>query len=171
MNRSCFRALLLTLVVLTAPACIPEGLAFVQDDRLEIVAPEDRAKVELPVTIDWTIEDFEVTGPTGATDPDAGYFAVFFDETPIPPGRTLEYLARDDARCRNTEGCPDRVYLADRGIYETSDTELTVKRLPDLDAFEGHELHEATVILLDGSGRRIGESAWFISFYYDRAVS
>ena len=162
---------IITGLVALMPACVPEGLAFVQDDRLEIVAPKDRTKVELPLTIGWTIEDFEVTGPTGDSDPDAGYFAVFFDQTPIPPGKSLEWVAKDDPRCRNTSGCPDRIYLADRGIYTTTDTELTVKRLPDLDAFEGHEMHEATVILLDGNGRRIGESAWYTTFFYDRAPS
>jgi hypothetical protein len=116
------------------------------------------------------VKDFEVTGPNGESRDDAGYFAVFFDSSPVPPGKTLGHVAKDDFVCQNTEGCPDDVYFADRGIYETTETSLTVKRLPDLDAFEGHETHEVTVILLDGTGRRIGEHAWFTQFLYDREV-
>jgi hypothetical protein len=163
-------ASLLVAALLIAPACIPDGLAFVQSDKVEITEPDYREKITLPLTISWDVKDFEVTGPNGESRDDAGYFAVFFDETPIPPGKTLDYVAHDDFECNNTPGCPDDVYLADRGIYETTDTSLTVKRVPDLDAFEGHETHEVTVILLDGTGRRIGENAWFTQFLYDREV-
>jgi hypothetical protein len=163
---------LLALIVFLAPACIPEGLAFVQSDKVEITEPDYREKITLPLTISWDVKDFEVTGPNGESRADAGYFAVFFaPQTPVPPGKTLDYVAKDDFVCQNTEGCPDDVYFADRGIYETTETSLTVKRLPDLDAFEGHETHEVTVILLDGTGRRIGEHAWFTQFLYDREVT
>jgi hypothetical protein len=163
-------ASLLVAALLIAPACIPEGLAFVQSDKVEITEPAYREKITLPQTISWDVKDFEVTGPNGESRDDAGYFAVFFDQTPVPPGETLDHVAKDDFECRNTPGCPDDIYFADRGIYETTETSLTVKRLPDLDAFEGHETHEVTIILLDGSGRRIGEHAWFTQFLYDREV-
>lgn len=163
-------ASVLVFTLALAPACIPQGLAFVQSDKVAITEPDYREKITLPLTISWDVKDFEVTGPNGEARDDAGYFAVFFDATPIPPGKTLEHVARDDFVCRNTPGCPDDVYFADRGIYETTDTTLTVKRLPDLDAFEGHETHEVTIILLDGTGRRIGEHAWFTQFLYDREV-
>lgn len=153
-----------------AAACIPEGLAFVQDDRVEIVAPEGHTKVTLPVTIDWEVEDFEVTGETGQASDDAGYFGVFVDTNPVPPGKSLEWIARDDRACSNTEGCPDETYLADRGVYPMTDTSITLNRLPDLDAYEGHETHEVTVVLLDGTGRRLSENAWHVTFFYDREV-
>ena len=44
-----------TLIALVAGACVPEGLAFVKDDRIEIVAPESHTKVTLPVTIEWEV--------------------------------------------------------------------------------------------------------------------
>ena len=163
-------ASLLVAALLIAPACIPEGLAFVQSDKVEITEPDYREKITVPVTISWEVKDFEITGENGESRVDAGYFAVFFDTTPVPPGKTLDWVAKDDQACQNTSGCPDDVYFADRGIYETTETSLTVKRLPDLDAFEGHETHEVTVILLDGTGRRIGEHAWFTQFLYDREV-
>lgn len=145
-----------------------QGLAFVQDDRLEFTAPEERAKVSLPVTIRWNIEDFRVTGPTGRAEKDAGYFGVFLDEFPVPPGKALSWIARDDRRCRPAAGCPDANYLAKRGVYATSATSITFTQLPDQDAYKGHETHELTVVLLDGAGRRIGESAWHIAFRFDR---
>lgn len=159
-----------TILILLASACMPEGLAFVQDDRIEIVSPEGHTKVSLPVTIEWTVDDFEVTGPDGRGVDDAGYFGVFVDTTPVPPNRPLEWIARDDRVCQNTPGCPDETYLADRGVYSTSETSLTLKRLPDLDAYQGHETHEVTVVMLDGTGRRISENAWHVTFLYDREV-
>ena len=162
--------LLLTAIALVATSCIPEGLAFVKDDRVEIVAPEGHTKVSLPVTIEWEVKDFEITGETDEASDDAGYFGVFVDSVPVPPRRKLEWIARDDQACLNTSGCPDDTYFADRGVYATTDTSLTLKRLPDLDAYGGRETHEVTVILLDGTGRRISEDAWYVTFFYDREV-
>lgn len=155
-------------LALVMPACIPEGLAFVQDDRLEITSPEGRTEVELPLTIEWEVEDFEITGPDGNSDPSAGYFGVFVDTTPVPPGKDLAWVARDDNRCINTPGCPDETYLADRNIFSTSETSFTIENLPDLDTASGRETHEVTVVLLDGTGNRIGENAWYVTFFYDR---
>ena len=168
MSRPSLRAGLVA-VALVLSACVPEGLAFVKDDRLEISAPKSRATVTTPVTVDWTVHDFEVTGKTGDERDDAGYFGVFVDRAPMPPGEPMAWLARDDRRCQATPGCPDRVFLADLGAYTTTETSFTVKNLPDRDAYQGHESHEVTVVLLDGTGRRIGESAWYVDFFYDRA--
>jgi hypothetical protein len=157
-------------VALLLSACVPEGLAFVRDDRLEIVSPSARSTVTTPVTIRWEVHDFQITGETGDAADDAGYFAVFVDRAPIPPGESLEWLARDDRRCLATKGCPDRTYFADRHVYSTTDTEIRLRNLPELDAYQGHESHEVTIVLLDGRGRRIGEGAWYVDFFYDRAA-
>lgn len=154
--------------LLLVPACIPEGLAFVQDDRLEITAPEGHTEVDLPLTIEWEVEGFEITGPDGSSEEDAGYFGVFVDTTPVPPGENLEWIARDDRRCLSTPGCPDEVYLADRNVYSTTDTEFTIENLRDLETATGLETHEVTIVLLDGTGHRIGESAWYVTFFYQR---
>ena len=151
-------------------ACVPQGLAFVKDDRLEVTAPESHSDVTLPVTIQWDVHDFEITGENGSSTDDAGYFGVFVDTAPIPPGRTLAWLARDDRHCLATRRCPDETYFADRGAYSTDDTSFTLKHLRDLDAYRGHESHEVTIVLLDGTGHRIGESAWYVDFFYDREV-
>jgi hypothetical protein len=155
-------------LLLLACACSTSGLAFVQDTRLEILSPEPRSTVELPVTIRWRIDGFRITGRDGRAAPDAGYFAVFVDTTPIPPGQTVAWVARDDRSCTSTPGCPDETYLADRGTHVTSETTFTLEQLPFLDAHAGREHHEVTIVLLDGTGHRIGESAWYVSFVYER---
>jgi hypothetical protein len=154
---------------LVASSCA-NGLAFTKDERLTITSPRSHEHVSLPVTISWRVSNFRITGPDGASDPDAGYFGVFIDRTPVPPGKPLSWIARDDRRCARVPGCPDTTYLADRRVHSTSDTSFTFEHLPDLGAYRGRERHEVTVVLLDGSGKRIGESAWFVAFKYDRAL-
>ena len=154
-------------LALVATSCA-SGLAFVQDDRLEITAPDSHSDVTLPVTIRWTVHDFNVTGPSGTAEPAAGYFGVFVNKSPMPPGRPLSWIARDDRQCDRVPGCPDATYLADRGVYATSDTSITFRQLPDQNVFRGEETHEITIVLLDGKGNRIGESAWYVVLFYDR---
>jgi len=157
----------LVAVALLASSCA-HGLAFTQDRRLTITAPTHHTKVRLPFTVRWTMREFDVTGPDGRTDRDAGYFGVFLDRTPVPPGKPLSWIAHDDRRCKLTPGCPDETYLATRHVYATTQTQLSFALLPDLQSVGGHETHEVTIVLLDGAGRRIGEQAWYASFRYDR---
>ena len=149
--------------------CVPDGLAFRVDERLTFVQPEDRSTVSLPLTIEWDMRDFEVVKPGGPVREDAGYFAVFIDESPMPPGKPLSWLARKDNSCRQAEGCPDAQYLKDRGVYTTTATELVLQQLPRTTSDEDRrERHRATVVLLDASGVRIGESAFEIAFDVER---
>lgn len=155
---------------LTLTACVPQGLAFRIDERLTFTSPEDRSTVSLPVTIDWEMRDFDVTGPGGDARDDAGYFAVFVDRSPMPPNEHLRWVARKDTSCRADDGCPDEEYLNARGIYTTTDTELVLEQLPRLgDDDDKRERHRAIVVLLDGEGRRIGESGFEIAFDVERS--
>lgn len=171
MNWSC-RSVVGACAVVAAflPGCAVDGLAFRIDDRLEIVSPEDRQAVELPVPIRWTITDFDVTGPTGSKDPDSGFFGVFVDRAPQPPGETIAWFARDDKTCRKADGCPDKEYYSSRGVYTTNKTRFVLKTLPPppSDQAARRELHEVTIVLLDGAGRRIGESAFTSAFEVKR---
>ena len=154
--------------------CVPQGLAFRVDQRLTFTSPEDRSTVTLPVTLDWEIEDFEITEPGGEPREDAGYFGVFVDTTPMPPGEDLAWIARDDTSCRPDDGCPDEEYLSGRGIYTTTDTELVLEQLPRTtgsDDDDRRERHRATIVLLDATGTRIGESAFEIAFDIDRKAA
>lgn len=77
-------------------------------------------------------------------DLDAPRFAVFVDRAPPRPGREVDPEARD--------------------VYVTSERSVVIERVPDQGADAAGELHEATVVLVDGQGRRIGESAFAVRF-------
>lgn len=155
------------LATLLCSACVPQGQAFRVDNRLSITAPADRQEVTLPVTLRWKIEDFDVVTPGTPPRGDAGYFAVFVDRAPMPPGKDLGWLARNDRSCRASEGCPNAEYFASLNVYTTSDTELVLEQVPALSG-RGRERHVATIVLLDGAGTRIGESAFRAVFDVDR---
>lgn len=142
------------VVAATASSCGYQGLALVQDRRLDITSPKQRSEVTLPVHLDWSMEDF-------ATGPGQGSFGVVVDRQAPPPGRTLEWLFRGDDTCAATPGCPDAAYLADRYVFRTTETSLALERLPDIG--DG-DFHEVTIVLLDAQGHRIGESGWTVQF-------
>jgi hypothetical protein len=163
-------AALATLAIIS-PACRTEGLAFREDDRVEIVSPKDESTVSLPFQLRWTVEDFDVVGSDGSDTDDAGYFAVLLDQVPQPPGEGLSYFARDDEQCSRSSGCPDEEYFADQGIYLTQQTAFDVTTLSDtrpVDRQSAPDEHEITLILLNGRGERIGESAFRVDIVVDR---
>lgn len=129
------------VLVLTtfATACAPEGQLFRVDERVSITAPEDRSEVTLPLTITWEVDGFEIRGPGAPASADAGYFAVFLDRSPVPPG--------------------ERVVEA-RDVFTTTRTSLLIEELPG----DEEEQHTATIVLVDTAGTRIGESAWGVAF-------
>ncbi len=158
-------------LVLLASGCRLNDLSFREDKRIEITSPENRADVALPFDLTWTVEDFEVVGADGTERHDAGYFAVLLDVTPMPPGETLDYFARDDETCKPAFGCPDKTYLSDRNIYLTKHTTFSVDTLADsrpVDRQSADDDHEITIILLNGKSERIGESAYRRTVIVDR---
>ena len=145
------------------------GLNFLQDQRVTITSPAERSQVELPVTVAWTVENFEVVGRDGSRRDDAGYFGLILDRPPPPPGRTQEWLVRDDLACNRDPECPNEEYLAQQGIYSTQETALSIENIPDPNPrLERREFHQVTVVLLNGRGERIGESAFIIEFEVKR---
>lgn len=166
--RTALRALVVLGLCLALAGCVPQGLAFKVDERLRFVSPQDRSMVTLPVTIDWEIDDFDVTGPGGEPSKTGGYFGVFVDGTPMPPGEDLRWLARKDRGCRAAEGCPDAKYLSDKSVYTTTETQLRLEQLPRNADDDRRERHYVTVVLLDADGVRIGESAFELAFDVDR---
>lgn len=164
-GRAGVRALLQAVAV--APLLAGCGLThladlnFRVDDRLHFTSPADRALVPHSFTVTWTIDDFRVAAPhSEPPSRDAGYFAVFVDRAPVRPGQTLDAVASDDPTCEQDPTCPDRAYLRDRQVYVTTDPSVRLRQVPDQAAKEDTQLHAVTVVLLDTSGRRIGESAW-----------
>jgi hypothetical protein len=163
-------AAMVGLMLLTS-GCRVGDLSFRIDDRVEIVSPEQRATVTLPFDVRWTVEDFNPVGFDGSATDDAGAFAVLLDVTPQPPGEPLAYFARDDDTCRPSQGCPDATYLADHRIHTTQTTSFRVDALPDnrpTDRPSAPDDHEITVVLLNGKGERIGESAFRVTVIVDR---
>ena len=159
------------LSALVLSSCTVSNVQFRTDDRLRISAPRSRAVVSAPVTVRWSMRDFEPGGLDGSTDSGRGAFVVFVDRAPMPAGKDLKWLARDDTSCDLDPRCPDEKYLAERGVYVTTEPSLEIPSLPPAADGVGNEQHYVNVVLVDGSGRRIGESAWYRQFQSKRRES
>jgi hypothetical protein len=129
-----FGRTLVAASLVTATSC-GQDQAFRIDERVRVTAPEDRAEVRLPVTVRWDAEGIE--NPS---------FGVFVDRAPVRPGKVVAAGA-----------------TASGAVYKTEATEVVI---PELEAGEKgkRERHTATIVLLDPSGRRVGESAWDVVF-------
>lgn len=152
--------MLATTLILTTAACGTHGLSLVQDQRVDVVHPDDRSKVELPVTVRWTVKDF-------AVGPGAGSFGVFVDRAPQPVGKPLSWLVRGEAGCTGADAanCATPEFLAQHSIFQTRDTSFLVDQVNKLTGSEaGRQFHEVTVVLLDANGARVGEGAWPVQF-------
>ena len=152
------RALLVPVVLAaSAGGCATDGLAFRQDDRVEILEPGARDVVRVPVRVRWRA-DLE-RGPSGGP-----YFAVFVDRAPIRPGQSLRVLA--DESCNDTDGCLDLQYLRDRHVHVTDEPEVVLDVLPRKSSSQrtGADRHEATIVVIDADGRRVGEAAYSVEF-------
>jgi hypothetical protein len=53
-------------------------------------------------------------------------------------------------------------------VYVTTDLSLTLDQLPSTGEGVGDEQHYVNVVLVDGTGHRIGESAWYLPFQSKR---
>lgn len=126
-----------------ATACGPSGLDFRQDHRLSIVAPEGVPTVHLPLAVRWRFLD----ALGGAGGP--AQFAVFVDRAPVAPGESLTALDPAERRA----------------VVLTHATETTVSSLDSSTTGGGAAEHQVTVVLLDASGRRIGETSAAVHFY------
>ena len=143
-----------------------QDLSFRVDNRLHFTTPKARSKVHQPVHLVWTMRDFRIAAP-GSEPPsrDAGYFAVFVDRTPIRPGQTMRAVAGSDPACRHDPKCPDKTYLDQHEVYTTTDLSMTLPQIPNvLGDKEKVQHHTVTIVLMDTSGHRIGESAWQLDF-------
>ncbi len=149
---------------LTLTGCGVNGLMFKEDNRINITVPQDRADISMPVVIRWKVKELPATVDS---------YAVFVDSAPQPTGRDLYYLFRKQPGCLPSQGCPRREDLAQRGIYETTETYVTLDAVAQrLDATQGLEdLHTIVVILLDEKKRRIGETAGRVEFKIIRQVT
>ncbi|HVV74860.1 MAG TPA: hypothetical protein VHC43_02415 [Mycobacteriales bacterium] len=149
-----------------------QDLSFRVDKRLHFVSPKSRALVHQPVTVSWTMSDFTIAAQ-GSQPPsrDAGYFAVFVDGTPIKPGQTLKSVAHGDPACEADPKCPSLSYLHQHLVFPTTATSIKLPLIPDLsNNKEKDQLHRITIVLMDTSGHRTGESAWELDVRIPKAA-
>lgn len=165
------RVALTLLVVAGLSGCQLDRLQFRNDDRLTFETPKARHRVTVPLTVAWRMRDFTPTGLDGRGERGRGVFAVFVDKAPMPVGEDLKWLFRDDPSCRTDRRCPSTEQLAARGVYVTTRSSLTLDVLPQASDGVGDEQHYVNVVLLDGAGRRLGESAWYLPFRTRRRSS
>jgi hypothetical protein len=153
------RLALVVAVLAALPACGVSGLSFVQDKRVDILAPGDRDEVRLPTTIKWDVKNFAVGAGKGS-------FGVFVDRAPQRPGKTLAWIFRGNDACRGGNLialCSSDQFLAQRYVFHTTASSFKVDQVPRLVGSQsGRQLHEVTIVLLDAKGQRIGEGAWSV---------
>src|SRR4051812_41415231 len=87
------------LAMLLTTGCQVSQLQFVADRRLTFEQPAARSRVTVPVTVGWSMKRFTPSGLDGGTSREAGVFAVFVDRAPMPAGKDIRWIARNDKTC------------------------------------------------------------------------
>ena len=156
------------LLVLSLSACGIDRFQFRNDHRLTFEQPEERSLVELPLTITWQMEGFDAVGLDGSAETGRGAYAVFVDRAPMPVGRDLRWVMRNFPGCDVDAQCPTVDQLAERDIHLTTDTTVTLEELGASSTASGDEEHYVNVVLVNGEGERMLESAWYLPFKTER---
>lgn len=149
-----------TTAVVLASAFVAGGCStaggFSADQGIRVVSPRELQTVSVPIHVHWEAR----------RRPDNfARFALLVDRDPMPPGKSLRSLM--DSACKTRPGCPDNTYLAQRWIYLTSATDLSLEALPILGGVAGHAplpTHNITIVMVDRRGVRINGSAGFVEF-------
>lgn len=161
------RLLAIAVVVLTA--CSAQGIALETNRSLTLLAPTDGGTVAMPFSVQWRVDNAALRQQLASG---ARRLAIFFDRSPMPPGETFHAVA--DKECRQTPGCPDTAYLTDRDIFVATASSLPlssfqVDDLPDTRTpHQRKDQHQLTIVVVDASGRRVGEAAFEAEFDISR---
>jgi hypothetical protein len=159
--QSTARGLVVIMVGLLALAsCGTSDRAFDADERIRIVSPRSLQTVSPPFVLRWT---GDVSG--------ASAYVVFIDRPPMAPNVSLrEYV---DEQCKDTTLCPAEgaaalvTWLEQHGIFKAKPSKLKVPFITARGAStekDTRDTHEAILVVLGDDGRRLGESAWTVSF-------
>ena len=151
-------------------ACDTSNYAFTIDKTIEIVAPPARTEVPLPVAIRWRDDEPPDNGRVDPQDPEAEYYAVFLDRTPLGPGERLSSLVEEADECATTKGCPSAEQLGDMQVFLTAEPSVTLEFVADLRTTtrgDTKDVHEVTVVRMRGD-ERSGEAAFLQTFFIRR---
>jgi hypothetical protein len=125
------------------------------NDSVRITAPRELQQVSAPVAIKWR--------SINATS----RYAVFVDRPPIKPGQSLKAIAGNDPGCQRDPSCPTAAYLLQHDVFLTSQDTVSVPYFAQLGGISGRDkptTHYATIVLIDSTGHRAGESAGVVDF-------
>jgi hypothetical protein len=92
---------------------------------------------------------------------------VFLDRSPVAPGKSVAEVGAGDLSCTRTNSCASDAYLRAHGVIVTKDLDVVLDSLPvseGLAKADQPAVHEATVVFLDDSLHRVGQSGALISF-------
>jgi hypothetical protein len=160
------------LLAVALAACSTDGMAFRVDESIDVISPDARATIDLPVTVAWSDEKAPTAPRISLRDETAEYYAVFVDRSPIRPGASIVDVVDDIDRdtCIVTPRCPDPVALRDRGVVLTDEPAITLEFLKDLRPTSrgtSKDPHEVTIVRMRGD-RRLGEVAHRVTFFVRR---
>lgn len=148
------------LLALVSASCGIGNYQFRNDHRLRFESPRPRENVRLPTTVRWSMKDF--------TPGEDGEFALFVDRAPMPVGKDLKWLVRNLPNCDHDPICPTVDQLARENVFVTTDAQVELTQLPRVGGSVGKEQHYVNIVLLDRTGTRTSESAWYLPFTTDR---
>ncbi len=165
------RAGALALLVLSTclGACDTSDYAFRVDKSIEIVEPKARTEVPLPALVRWTDERPPNNPRVDVGDPKAEYYAVFLDQSPMGPGKTLESLLDERDPCRPGQECPNAEQLSALRVFLVAEPNVTLEFVADRrpSRGEGKDTHEVAIVRMRGD-RRVGEAAFLQTFFVRR---
>jgi hypothetical protein len=161
------RALSLALALLASAGCgiaqVDAPISFRSDRRLDIQTPEPESTVDVPVRIEWDVDDFD-------TSVAGNHFAVYVDRVPLGPNDVLRRRVCSEGERKPVALGEVRRPCRDDAetIVETSDTWVVLDCIqPRRGADRQRHRHTVSVVLLDGSGNRVGHAVSTVTFRLD----
>lgn len=159
-RRASTRASALAVTLLVAAGflagCRTTGLVF-GSSELRVTSPSSAATVTLPMTVTWTAGGLYQPGDS---------YAVFLDQQPVGPGRSVLDVIPD--ACKAIPTCPRADYLRQANVWLATRPSLVLATLPETGQRAGREYHTITIVLLNSGQVRTSEEFASVDFVYLR---
>ena len=130
------------------------------DHRLKMVSPGDEDKVQIPVTVKWSVTDFPAAN--------GNHFGLFVDRAPLGARKDLRWRICSEQEKQPIQPGEDRRPCKDdrKTVFLTDKTEYTFNCFePKINSPKRTRYqHEVSVILLNGNDERVGEAATTVKF-------